>query len=399
MYQQKEVYSGETRQVSQQETADQATQAFCIEAEELKNTKHQLPTGNSDSLCPVASDGTSITEFYIVNNKKYSEEIIHNVRTVYNPEKLIGLKDNQEEYLCEGKAQINALWQCIHSLDIHTQMFTVLFLIAIGCILQEIRKSFEHPHEFARWRDSSFGSRHKRLFQEAVQLAEMGDFPKRYAAIGKTRILQLETIRKADCKSSCEDILRESSAYKIISESALPHEVVEKLNIEPFPDISFDEDNQRVKNYVSSIITRKRLENSGIDYADFDQAQLITEYYGEAIPANEIKRIKTILNKADEADRPEIFSNLVMDRMKNTPVDVRDSRSIYSLNKVIADFIRYCRKINFGDREWIERQKVLIDGNSVRQAMDYLNQIILSLELDTEENISQYFNHQGGLKQ
>jgi hypothetical protein len=259
----------------------------------------------------------------------------------------------------------------------------------MGSILEEIKGSFEKPHEFSRWRDTTFGSRHKRFFQEAVQLARMGDFPRRFAPMGKTRILQLEAIRKDEGQASCEDILRECPAYDVIAESALPNEVVTKLKVEPFPDISYDSDCQRVKNYVSSVITQQRLIHAGISYVDFDQAQLIAEYYGEAIQVQEIKRIKALLDKTDEADRPEFFNNLVMDRMKNTPATVRDSKSVYSLNKVIADFIRYCKNANFDDAAWLARQKELIDKSSVFRAQDFLNRVIIKLELNAEENASQ----------
>ena len=361
------------------------------------NGENTLPKADAENCFLITSDSTSIPEFSFVDNTKYSEEIIEGVRSTYNLEKLRALKESQKAYLDEGQLQINSLWKGIHALNIHTQMFTVLFLIAMGSALEEIKESFERPHEFARWRDTTFGPRHKRLFQEAVQLSQMGNFSRKYAAMGSTRILQLETIRKAESKSSCEDILCESPVYNEMAEIALPDEVINKLNVEPIPDISYDMDNQRVKNHVSSIISQRRLINAGIEDVDFDQAQLITEYYSEAIPANEVKRIKALLDKVDEADRPEFFNNLIMDRMKNTPANVRDSKSIYSLNKVIADFIRYCKKVNFDDAAWLARQKELIDKNSVFQALHCLNHVIIKLELEAEEKAPQSLI-QGGLK-
>jgi hypothetical protein len=205
-------------------------------------------------------------------------------------------------------------------------------------------------------------------------------------------------MRKEEGQASCEDILRECPVYDVIAESALPDEVVTKLKMEPFPDISYDSDCQRVKNYVSSVITERRLINAGINYVDFDQAQLIAEYCGEAIQVQEIKRIKVLLDKTGEADRPAFFDSLVMDRMKNTPDDVRNSKSVYSLNKVIADLIRYYKNANFEDTAWLARQKELIDRNSVFRALDCLTDLIIKLELNAEEKASPS-SIQGGLKQ
>jgi len=153
-----------------------------------------------------------------------------------------------------------------------------------------------------------------------------------------------------------------------------------------------------VKNHVSSVITQRRLISAGINHVDFEQAQLITEYYEGAIPANEVKRVKALLDKVDEVGRPEFFNNLIMDRMKITPANVRDSKSIYSLNKVIADFIRYYKKANFDDPAWLVRQKELVDKNSIFQALHCLNHIITKLELDSEETAPQSLI-QGGIKQ
>jgi hypothetical protein len=398
MYQETEVYSEGSRQVPAGEMTVQVSQELCTSDENLKNGAHLSPTAADESYCFIASDSTAVLEFSFTGNTRFSEQIIHGVRATCDLEKLKGLKGKKQEYLNEGREQINALWHGIHALNIHTEMFTVFFLIAMGSILNEIKESFERPHEFARWRDSTFGSRHKRLFQEAEQLAGMGDFSRKYAAMGKTRILQIEAIRDAESKASCEDILRESTVYNAIAESALPDEVVTRLNEEPFPDISYDSDCQRVKNYVSSIITQRRLINAGITYVDFDQAQLIAEYCGEAIQVNEVKRIKAKLDKIDEAERPAFFNNLVMDRMKNTPANVRDSKSVYSLNKVIADFVRYCKNINFDDTAWLAKQQELIDRNSVFLALNYLNQVIVKLELNAGEKASS-ISIQGGLKQ
>jgi hypothetical protein len=45
--------------------------------------------------------------------------------------------------------------------------------------------------------------------------------------------------------------------------------------------------------------------DAGIAYVDFDQAQLIAEYYSEPIQVKEVERIKALLDKVAEGDRQE----------------------------------------------------------------------------------------------
>ena len=123
MYQKAEIYSEGSQQVISVNTA-------------------------TDNDRAIVSDGTAVTEFSITGNARYSEEIIQGVSSVYNLEKLRALTGKSQDYLNEGREQINALWHGIHALNIHTEMFTVLLLIAMGSTLEEIRESFERPHEF-----------------------------------------------------------------------------------------------------------------------------------------------------------------------------------------------------------------------------------------------------------
>lgn len=323
----------------------------------------------------IVSDSTSVIEFSLMENKKYSEEIINNVKDTFNIDKLNKLKGDRKKYLAEARDQINALWKGIHALNIHTLMFTVLLLIYIGIIFKEIKDAFEKPHAFAKWRDNTFGIRHKRLFQQAVQLESMGDFSRKYSPLGKERLLQLEHIRKTEGMESCEDILKECPVYDEIAESSLSDDVVKKMDEEPFPDISYDLDNELVKLYVNSIITLKRLQHLGMDYVDFGHAQLIASYYERAMPAKLATSLKEHMKKFQKKKRPEIFDSIVMDGMKTVSLNGGSKKSEYSLNKVVSDLLRFSEENSIDDEDWLEQQKDVVNANDVIQARDYLNRL------------------------
>ena len=326
-----------------------------------------------DDYLSLISDGTSVIEYTLMPNDKYSQEIISSAKNTYNLDKLNGLKDDFKAYLKEGRDQINSLFAGIHALNIHTEMFTVLFLIAMGVILKMLRGTFERPHDFAKWRDNIFGIRHRRLFQQAVQLEAMGNFSRKYSPFGKTRLLQLDYIRKTEQIPSCEDLLSECQSYDEIELSVLPDEAVERMDLEPFPDISYDLDNEHVKIFVNGVITFKRLRKLEMYYVDFDQAKYIAEYYQQAIPVQEAKSLKEYLDKYAEEERPDIFDSLVMDGMKAAPIGMGTKKSSFSLSKVVANFIEFCTNNDIEDDTWIETQKGLVNRESVLQALNYLN--------------------------
>lgn len=334
----------------------------------------------------MSTDGTPVQIISIMQNTAYSREIIDEVRKSVDPNKLSSLKENKEAFRNEGVSQIKTLWHGIHGLNVHTEMFTVLFLIAMGVILIEIKNTFKKPHDFAKWRKSQFDPRHRRWFQQAVQLAEMGDFSRKYAALGKKRILQLESIRKREDFKSCEDILTQCPPDEDITVSTLPNEVVKRMEVEPFPDISYDLSDDLVKHYVDSVITFHRLKDQGISFADFDDAKLIAKYHGQAIPVQEAVQLKELLEENEEEKRPDLFENYVMDREK-FPSKTGTKGYQFTLDKLVGDFLRYCRENQVEeDEEWLEEQKDSLDTKALTEAIKYLQMIAEKVGVNLETN-------------
>ena len=330
------------------------------------------------------SDSTAVVEYSLMQNAKYSEEIISHMKNIYNIDKLQELKGDRFAYLHEARYQIITLFNGIHALNIHNEMYTVLSLIGVGGLLNTIKGEFESPHEFAKWRNDNFDVKHQRYLQNAAQLAAMGEFSRKFSPLGKTRLLQLEHIRKAEKMASCEDLLRECQIYDEIELRVLPDEAVKNMGVDPFPDASCDIDNELIKHHVDSVITYKRLKKMGISYVNFEQAQLIASHFQKALLVEDAEKVKEYLNKHNEADRPDVFDSLIMDAMKPLSLKSPTKGSGFSLNKVVSDLLRFCKGKNFDDHAWLEKQMEVVDEDLVLQAVNYLNLITTKMGFNTQ---------------
>jgi hypothetical protein len=340
------------------------------------------PSENQANTPQVPLDGTSFAEFSEMQSPDYSKAIITQAKEIYNLDRLKNWDGSEQAYLAEGQKQINLLWNAIHGINIHTEMFTVYFLIAIGTILNEIEKHFNKPHQFTKWRDQTFDRRHKRLFQQAQQLANMGNFPKKYGAIGKNRILQLESIRKTMNVPSCEDLLTMSPNVDDIKKFAVPDANISETNAIPLPDLSYDFDGNRLKQHVNSIIILYRLRNAGINYADFDHASLIAEYLNDAITVKDTEELKNWLDQYPEEERSKKFDFYVMDRMKKPSEMESIAKSPISITKIATDLLKYCKTNDIEENvdEWWENQRDYIDQDIIRHGHRLLNIIVSKFE-------------------
>jgi hypothetical protein len=89
----------------------------------------------------------------------------------------------------------------------------------------------------------------------------MGEFAMRYASIGKNRLLELDRMKNA---------VRASSLNEIIARH-------------PFPDTTEDMKEVLWKEHIDTVVTYQRLEDAGIDFAEFDQAALLACYNRHAL--------------------------------------------------------------------------------------------------------------------
>lgn len=368
-------------------------EASKVKPQEINNEGvHEDPYIDESIPVNIPTDETSTTEISKMQNTEYSREIIDGVRQKVNFEKLVSLKHKTNDFLNEGVSQIKSLWNGMHGLMVHTEMFTVLFLIMMGVILLEVKNVFKKPHEFAKWRDTNFDVRHKRWFQQAVQLAEMGNFSRKYSPLGKKRILQLEHIRKVENFKSCEEILAQCPPDVEIKLNAIPDSIVEKMDVQPFPDISYDIEGDLVKHYVDSVITAQRLKKQGINFADFEDAKIIAYYQGQAIPVLEAAQLKEWLEEYPQEERQEQFENYLMDRMR-FPSQSGSSGYQWTLDKVVSDFLKFCKENEIDNDDWLEGQRDTIDSDSLIEAFNYLILIVDKLGIEIKPSTTVNNDH------
>jgi hypothetical protein len=309
---------------------------------------------------PLTMDGTAHTEFSIVMNRKYSEEILTDLARTYDPDKLQTLKDSdQGSFLKEAERQIKKLWEGNEALVTHTDLFAVTIQIANGKILNQVQESFEKPSDYTGWLKARFTDKHMRYFQQARQLARMGDFAGKYASLGKNRLLEFDRLRIA-LKKDPEDVLKDP-AY-------------------PIPDTTQDFGGVEVTEKVDGIVTHKRFKDEGISI-DFALATLLGCFNRRAVEVGVVKKIKAMLDQSDMKE--ELFDRIIMDKLVLPDLEeAAESTKAESLNKLLAQLDSYRKSININDARWVSEQRAKITKESLVNTFSFLRELIRKLGLN-----------------
>ncbi|MCK9390680.1 MAG: hypothetical protein M0Q01_03830 [Syntrophales bacterium] len=318
---------------------------------------------NKKDILALTMDGTAINEFRIVDNTSYSQEIIDGARALYNLEKLQELKDREDltEFYAEGKKQLISQWHAVQALTVHSDMFLVLLQVNIGEILNEVEPTFKKKSQYTSWLKNNFENRHVRYFQQAKQLADIGDFAKTNAPAGKNRILVLDSIRKVEKKKECEDLFDDH----------------------PFPDMTDDEDGHLLKQHIDAVITFHRFKNAGIEFATFDQAKLMASFNNEAIGVKSSDDVCDWLKQNPEEERVELLDRYIQDQMKYPSDHPYTPVPKASLDKVLADLINCYGTGNLENDSWIARQRELNIMESLLAAQSLIGQLIERMGTDS----------------
>jgi hypothetical protein len=326
---------------------------------------------------PLAMDGTRHSEFSARQNIYYSKEIIEETRAAFSIERLKSkFADDNRELLAEGERQIHKLWHGIEALTVHNTLFVVLFLLSIGEILNEIRSQLSID-DFVKWRRRVFPPKQERYLQQAQQLAKMGDFAKKYASMGKKRLLIIDKLRKVEDKATYEALFEEHPIPEEAEEGLLDDEEIRQ---NPFPDSTEDLEGDLLKEHVDALITFHRLKNNGTGFVTFDQAYLIAAFKKNPITIKAAKNISDWLDEKGNIRQKKKWLNiLIMNKMVFPERHPRQSAPRDSLNYMLANFVEYCKECDFTDQEWLSRQSELIDDEIVRQSNIYLKAVARKL--------------------
>lgn len=302
-------------------------------------------------------DATKHTEISFLRNIEYAPQVIRSAHKHFDLNKLDRLKGRNRSrylprYLDEAKQQIINLCNSIESMVAHTGMFIVHFLVNIGQILNHVEATVDNKSEYTEWKRTSFGDRHVRYFQQARQLANMGSFAMDYASVGKNRLLELERMKNA---------VRASSLNEIIARH-------------PFPDTTEDMKEVLWKEHIDTVVTYQRLEDAGIDFAEFDQAGLLACYNRHALEVKHVEKIKKFLDRfPDREAKKSAFEILVMDKMTfSRDRDQQITVSRESLNKILADLIAHFESTNLSNKDAKKDYLGRINEELFNRALKYM---------------------------
>lgn len=308
-------------------------------------------------------DSTSHIEISAMANTKYSGEIIRNASKIFNFTKLQKLKEKKvERYLTEGKNQIIGLWGCVEALTVHTSLFIVSFLIAIGKILNDIEGTLEKKSDYMDWLRANFGHKHLRYFQHAKQLDRMGDFARVYASLGKNRLLEFDRLKKG-LTQSYEEILAQF----------------------PFEDTAADHDGVLFKEHVDGIISFHRLHGAGIDFIEFDQAALIAAHSGGAITVKNAQSIKAWLDKVE--NKNQALDDLILNQLSYPYGDTPSEPLQTSLIKHIAELVKYSETTDIQNETWIQAQRDKVSEEDIVKVYQFI--VTLAEKFQIELNINE----------
>jgi len=279
-------------------------------------------------------DSTSVIEISFMHNENYAPEIISKIIKPDHVSRLLAIRNSGDVpgFLNEGKKQIIDICRGIDSLEVHTSMFVVLAMMQIGRILNEIYRTLGNDRsKYAKWVKENFGSQHTRYFQQSRQLLSMGDFAIKYSSLGKNRLLQV-------------DRLQNKEQYK---------EIIEH---NPYPDITEDRKGLIFNEHTDAAVTLYNLKQGGIDFADFDQAYLLSCFNKHWIEQKTVKKIKDWLDTFSTPEEKEsAFDDYILNKMVfPSDREYQVMGSLQSLNTILSNLINYYKTyIQQGQTDWI----------------------------------------------
>jgi len=341
----------------------------------VDKTKTNLPL----NVISGAMDGTPWTEISFVDNTKYSQEIITKARSVYSDKKLEALKGDKtleapesgtslEAFLAEGKRQILAMWHADKALTVHTNLYSVLFQINAGEILNKIEPIFKKKSGYTSWIRENFENKHFRYLQQARNLADMGQFAKIYAPAGKNRLLAVNSLRKVEKREECLVL----------------------FNDYPLPDMANDDEGLLLKKQIDSVITLHRFHSAGILFATFDQSAIVASLLNEALSVQKAEQVGKWLGTQEETKRPALFDRYIQDQMIFPSDHPYIPAPKASLDKILADLLNCYGTGNIEDEAWIEKQRKIVDVDTLISAQkliaDLIGKLIPAADVETETN-------------
>ena len=308
-------------------------------------------------------DGTSLVEISQMGNIHYSKEIIKSTEADIDLKKLKALRKDKRRFLKTGRQMLIKLCRSDDALTTHNDASVVKFCIKVGIILDEIEAAFKRKKDYIRWlRDNNFSASNLRYFQQARQIARMGEVALKYASLGKNRLLEFERVRTEFSKTS--------GASKSLDDLLRDH---------PFLDTTEDNNGELFKRHVDAIIIYYRCKKMGIDLITFAQALYAASLEKKAL---EVKKINQIKKEYDNAkNKVEFLDDYFKNKMASPVPRESATGSRKSLNKILADLILYCDTSDIDSQDWIRMQKNILSEEIFLEAYNYMVKMKDNLEI------------------
>jgi len=346
-------------------------------------------SGENETLAGLTTDSTAVTEFSIGMNYEYSKEIISGVRKNFNFEKIQKLKKkNPKKYLEEVKKQVDEVFSGMEALNTHSNLFNVSLLIAGGTLLNDVEDNFKAKKKkggkkkYMTWVRAEFGHERMRYFQHAKQLANMGEFAQKYAALGKNRLLEFDRLRKK-LKISLEELIK----------------------AHPFIDLVCDMDGMLFKEHVDSIITYQRLIDAGIDFTLFEQASLMAAMLHKSVTVKFAKDINGWIKQFEKQEEKQTaLEHFLLNKLaypyKNVGNEQSKGKSKDSLNRLLGKVLDFDNAENIENENWITDQIDKIEHRMIIKAHNFIMNLAekFSINLEEDDQVNNDNNEKKGEK-
>jgi len=245
-------------------------------------------------------------------------------------------------------------------LQAHHNRDRVNLLTDVGLIVTDVEDTLGRS-EAAKWKKNNFKDMHRRYFEQSKQLAQNEAIARKYASLGKNRLLELIRLLKATDKT-IEELLKDY----------------------PFPDTVKDEKGFLFTKHIDSIINLFRLRAADIEFATIDDAKRIAAFRTKAIEVNRAVQIKEKLDELGSGveQQKEIFEEYLKNSL-HFPQDSDSQNTVAppDINQILANVIKYYDPDKFEDDNWVAHQKEIVDEDIIVNAYRIIVLIAGKLEI------------------
>jgi hypothetical protein len=324
---------------------------------ENMNTETTKKNADNIEIKPsLVMDGTAITEISDLDNINYVPEHVEIFREALKLEKFKDLKTkNKEAYKKEASLKLQESTRIMNSFITHTGKYTVHMMYLLGEFQDEVRGAFDSEKDFNFWLKNNGGEDRLRYFQQARQIAAMGDFALKYAAAGKNRVIELYRVWK------------EEGARKLL---------------EKYPplDITDDDGGALLKIHIDIILTIYRLQKENV-IITWDDGKTIVSKLKRALDIKSAKKLAGKIQAQPVYQKAEYLKKWLRDGCVFEADD--QPQTLVSIGTIISQLTDIPEKYNLDDATILND----VNEESVRKAYQAICTLAQKINIDLDEEL------------